>query len=135
MRLSTVLTGLMALLLAFPVGADPQDRAEVLDELARLLEPLAERNLVIVISACYSGGFIDALKDERTLVMTAARADRTSFGCSDDSDFTYFGRALFAEALLQTYPNLKAVAATLRAVKSALDPQGVMNPGVLLPPA
>ncbi len=72
------------------------------DELASLLEPLAERDKVVVISACYSGGFIPALKDEKTLLMTAARADRVSFGCSEEADFTYFGRALFAEALQQT---------------------------------
>ena len=71
-------------------------------ELADLLAPLAERNQVVVISACYSGGFIEPLKDSRRLVMTAARADRVSFGCSEESDFTYFGRALFAEALQQT---------------------------------
>lgn len=57
---------------------------------------------IIVISACYSGGFIDALKDENTLIVTAARRDRTSFGCSDDNDFTYFGRAYFDEALRRT---------------------------------
>ncbi|OLU19512.1 peptidase C13 [Pseudomonas sp. PA1(2017)] len=72
------------------------------DELASLLEPLAERDKVVVISACYSGGFIAALKNEKTLLMTAARADRVSFGCSEEADFTYFGRALFAEALQQT---------------------------------
>lgn len=71
-------------------------------DLAELLKPLANRNKVLVISACYSGGFIPPLKDERTLLMTAARADRTSFGCSEDSDFTYFGRALFVDALPQT---------------------------------
>jgi hypothetical protein len=71
-------------------------------DLAELLKPLATRNKVLVISACYSGGFIDPLKDQHTLLMTAARSDRTSFGCSDDSDFTYFGRALFLEALPQT---------------------------------
>lgn len=72
------------------------------DELASLLEPLAERDKVVVISACYSGGFIPVLKDDKTLLMTAARADRVSFGCSEEADFTYFGRALFAEALQQT---------------------------------
>ncbi len=72
------------------------------NELASLLEPLAERDKVVVISACYSGGFIPALKDDKTLLMTAARADRVSFGCSEEADFTYFGRALFAEALQQT---------------------------------
>src|SRR5690606_28806012 len=39
------------------------------------------------------------LEDETTLVMTAARADRTSFGCSDESEMTYFGRAYFEQAL------------------------------------
>jgi hypothetical protein len=71
-------------------------------ELAALLEPLKDRFKVLVISACYSGGFIPKLQDEKTLVMTAARADRVSFGCSEENDFTYFGRALFAEALQQT---------------------------------
>lgn len=71
-------------------------------ELAALLAPLKDRNKVVVISACYSGGFIPPLKDEKTLVMTAARADRVSFGCSEENDFTYFGRALFAEALAET---------------------------------
>jgi hypothetical protein len=34
--------------------------------------------------------------------MTAARADRVSFGCAEENDFTYFGRALFAEAFAET---------------------------------
>ncbi|UVE18458.1 peptidase C13 [Pseudomonas sp. LS44] len=72
------------------------------DELAALLEPLKSRYKVVVISACFSGGFIPPLKDEKTLVMTAARADRVSFGCSEENDFTYFGRALFADALNET---------------------------------
>ncbi|WAC46600.1 peptidase C13 [Pseudomonas sp. SL4(2022)] len=71
-------------------------------ELDALLEPLKDRHKVLVISACYSGGFIPKLQDDKTLVITAARADRVSFGCSEENDFTYFGRALFAEALQQT---------------------------------
>jgi hypothetical protein len=58
---------------------------------------------VIAISACYSGGFIDALKDEHTLVITAADAEHSSFGCGAQSDFTYFGRAYFDEALRETW--------------------------------
>ncbi|WP_248806376.1 C13 family peptidase [Pseudomonas sp. MWU13-2100] len=72
------------------------------DELASALAPLKNRDKVIVISACYSGGFIPALKDEKTLIMSASRADRVSFGCSEEADFTYFGDALFAQALNQT---------------------------------
>lgn len=71
-------------------------------ELAELLKPLKSHYKVVVVSACFSGGFIPELKDDTTLVMTAARSDRTSFGCSDEADFTYFGRALFAEALSTT---------------------------------
>ena len=72
------------------------------DELATALAPLKNRDKIIVISSCYSGGFIPALKDERTLIMTASQADRVSFGCSEEADFTYFGDALFAQALNQT---------------------------------
>lgn len=72
------------------------------DELAVVLAPLKNRDKIVVISACYSGGFIPAIKDERTLVMTASRADRVSFGCSEEANFTYFGDALFAQALNQT---------------------------------
>jgi len=68
-------------------------------ELAGLLKESGIRWKVVVLSACYAGGFIDALKDERTLVIAAARHDRQSFGCADDSDLTYFGRAFFKEAL------------------------------------
>lgn len=54
---------------------------------------------IIVVSACYSGSFIDHLKDDRTAIFTAASADRTSFGCSDERELTYFGEAFFRDAL------------------------------------
>ncbi|MHC8368742.1 C13 family peptidase [Pseudomonas sp. ZT5P21] len=72
------------------------------DELSAVLAPLKNRDKIVVISSCYSGGFIPGLKDERTLIMTASRADRVSFGCSEEANFTYFGDALFAQALNQT---------------------------------
>ena len=70
-------------------------------ELGRLLRESGIRWKVVLISACYSGGFLEPLKDERTLVITAARHDRQSFGCADENDFTYFGRAYFERALPQ----------------------------------
>ena len=57
---------------------------------------------IIVISACYSGGFIPALRDPHTLVITAARGDRASFGCGSDSQVTWFGKAFLTDALNQT---------------------------------
>src|SRR5205814_5868347 len=80
-------------------------RAHVLDvalpplELAPLSAPVLRGLLdasgikwrIVVVSACYSGGFIDALKDDNTLVLTASQADRASFGCGNASDSTFFG--------------------------------------------
>jgi hypothetical protein len=57
---------------------------------------------VLVISACYSGGFIEPLKDENTLIITATDAKSQSFGCDNGEDFTWFGRAYFDEALSRT---------------------------------
>jgi len=57
---------------------------------------------VIVVSACYSGSFIPALRDDNTLVITASSADRNSFGCDAKNSMTDFGRAFFSEALKQT---------------------------------
>ncbi len=73
----------------------PEDLADLFSE-----SPIKQR--VFVISACYSGGFIDALKDDHTMVITAARSDRASFGCGTTSDITDFGRAFFVDALNHT---------------------------------
>src|SRR5712671_1436372 len=53
------------------------------------------RHRVVIISACYSGVFIRPLADPDTLVITAADADHTSFGCINGNDWTYFGDAFF----------------------------------------
>lgn len=68
-------------------------------ELGEALKESGIRWKVVVISSCYAGGFIDDLRDARTLVIAASRHDRRSFGCADENDFTYFGRAFFKEAL------------------------------------
>lgn len=74
----------------------PQDLADALKTDPRL------RWKVVVVNACYSGGFVDALRDDSTMVIASARADRTSFGCGADSDVTYFGKAFLADALNRT---------------------------------
>ncbi len=76
-------------------------------KLRALLDASGIRHRVIVVSACYAGGFIDALRDPNSLIITASRHDRRSFGCADDRDFTYFGRALLKEAIPAT-PSLVA---------------------------
>ena len=69
--------------------------------LGELLKASGIRHQVVVVSACYAGGFIEPLASPTTWVIAAARADRSSFGCADENDFTYFGRALFKESLPQ----------------------------------
>jgi hypothetical protein len=69
------------------------------DDLADALRESGIKWRVIIISACYAGGFIDQLRDPQTIVITAAAADRTSFGCSNDRDLTYFGEAFYRDAL------------------------------------
>jgi hypothetical protein len=71
-------------------------------ELRAILDQSGIKWRVIVVSACYSGSFIDALKDDSTLILTAAAGNRTSFGCSNENDFTYFGDAYINTALRHT---------------------------------
>ena len=61
------------------------------------------KNRVIAISACYSGGWVAPLATPSTLVMTAADATHTSFGCGHKSPMTFFGRAVFDEELRKTH--------------------------------
>jgi hypothetical protein len=67
--------------------------------LRRWLDEAGVRWRVISVSACYSGSWIAPLEGEGTLVMTAADADHTSYGCGKRSPLTFFGRAMYAEAL------------------------------------
>ncbi|HET7670978.1 MAG TPA: C13 family peptidase [Burkholderiales bacterium] len=70
--------------------------------LGRMLQEAGIKWRVIVVSACYSGGFIEPLRDDNSVVITAASPDRTSFGCEHGRDFTYFGQAYFRDALAKT---------------------------------
>lgn len=67
--------------------------------LKKALDDSGIRWRVIVVSACYSGAFIEELSSPTTVVITASAADKASFGCSHDADLTYFGRAFFAESM------------------------------------
>jgi phosphoglycolate phosphatase-like HAD superfamily hydrolase len=67
--------------------------------LRAMLDNAGIENRVIVVSACHSGSFLPALSGPRSLVIAAAREDRTSFGCEDRRQWTYFGDAYFNRAL------------------------------------
>jgi hypothetical protein len=76
------------------VSADlaPEDVAAVLDR-----EGI--KNRIVVVSACYSGVFVKPLANDNTIVLTAADEKSTSFGCSNEREWTYFGDALFNHGL------------------------------------
>lgn len=56
-------------------------------------------NKLVIVSACFSGHFILPFSNDNTVVLTAAAADKTSFGCEPSRDWTFFGDALFNHAL------------------------------------
>jgi Peptidase C13 family len=83
----------------WPLEVDPLTPAN----LANMLNNAGIRYRVLIISACYSGGWIPPLANDYSLVMTAADATHTSYGCGKKSDLTYFGKAFFAEQLRNTF--------------------------------
>jgi hypothetical protein len=68
-------------------------------QLADALAAAGIKNRVVVISSCFSGQFVAPLANDDSLVITAAAANRTSFGCSTDAEWTYFGKGYFLDAL------------------------------------
>ena len=72
--------------------------------LASILNELGIANRLVMISACYSGVFVPALASETSAVITAAAADRTSFGCSPGNDWTFFGHAMINRAMRKPQP-------------------------------
>jgi peptidase C13-like protein len=86
------------------------------DDLTGALHESGIKWRVIIISACYAGGFIDSLRDAHTIVIAAAAADRTSFGCSNDRDLTYFGEAFYRDAL----PEAKSLREAFETAKKAI---------------
>jgi hypothetical protein len=67
--------------------------------LAAALERSGIGQRIVLVSACFSGQFVDRLADDAALVMTAAAADRSSFGCTTAAEWTWFGQAYFVDAL------------------------------------
>jgi hypothetical protein len=92
--------------------------------LRRMLDEAGIRNRVLIISACYSGSFIPELRGPDTLIMTASTADRPSFGCGSESDFTYFGDAIFNRSLRETLSFEQGFATALPEIQAREEAQG-----------
>lgn len=84
---------------AWPLKTEPLTP----DQLKQWLDEAGIRWRVISISACFSGSWIAPLSGDGTLVMTAADATHTSYGCGSRSPLTFFGQAMYVDALKDTW--------------------------------
>jgi hypothetical protein len=83
-------------LLATQIGG--RDYASILDyHLATALAPLKDTPTILIISACYSGSLIPALKSENRIILTAAAEKKVSYGCQPLAKNTFFIDALFGD--------------------------------------
>jgi hypothetical protein len=87
------------------------------------LSQLGIGNRLLMISACYSGVFVPMLQSDTTAILTASSADRSSFGCQADNDWTFFGDALVNHALRRRQP-LGQVAAAAQAEIAGWEKRG-----------
>jgi len=98
------------------------------------LDAAGIRHRVIAISACYSGGWVEPLANDDTLVMTAADATHTSYGCGSRSELTFFGRAVFDEQLRHTHSFADAFAQAVPLIRQreveAGKADGFSNPQI-----
>jgi len=84
--------------------------------LGRILDlTCPNRPTIVIISACYSGVFVRPLAQPNRMILTAARPDRTSFGCGEDNIYPFFD-----DCVLKSSPASKDFAALAGAVKSCV---------------
>jgi hypothetical protein len=96
-----------------------------------------KRPSVIVMSSCYSGQFVPALAADNRVILTAARPDRTSFGCGEMDHYTFFDDCfLRALPMASDFPSLgglvqQCVAFREQQMKAAppSEPQVSVGPG------
>ena len=59
-------------------------------------EACGDRPTVVVVAACFSGIFVPTMASPNRMIVTAARADRTSFGCGEADHYTFFDTCMLA---------------------------------------
>jgi len=92
-----------------------------------VLAQLGIGNRLLMVSACYSGVFVPMLQSDTTAILTASSADRSSFGCQADNDWTFFGDALVNHALRKRQP-LAAAAEQAQREIAGWEKRGKLDP-------
>jgi hypothetical protein len=118
----------------YPLRAEPLRVADM----QRMLDAAGVKNRVVIVSACYAGGWLAPLANDSSVVLTAADATHTSYGCGLKSELTFFGRALFDEAFAQTGDLETAFAQAVPVIKKreeeAQKKDGFSNPQIHVGP-
>ena len=97
--------------------------------LKQLLDAAGIRWRIVVVSTCQAGAWIDALKDDETVVIASSNADVRGADCSGGSRPTAFGDAFFGNAMRRSDDLTQAFEATRRQLAEQHAPQPVMAIG------
>ncbi len=106
-------------------------------QVAAVLDGEGIKNRVVIVSSCFAGIFLPPLANDNTIVLTAADARHTSFGCAPERDWTYFGDAFFRQSLHPgaDFANAFAHARVLIAGWEMMDHDAPSNPQAHFGPA
>lgn len=111
--------------LAFPLSRQPVGPAP-LD--AALSQGCGRAPTFVVVSACYSGGFAQPpMARPNRVILTAARADRSSFGCGAQFSLTVFDRCVIT-AMMVGQGGAPGVARSARDCVAAEEARQNMRP-------
>jgi Peptidase C13 family len=87
------------------------------DVLSKMVDrACGQRPTVVILSACFSGVFVPTLSDPNHAVFTAARNDRSSFGCSENDHYPYYD-----DCILSSFPKVSDFAALASAAKQCVS--------------
>jgi hypothetical protein len=96
---------------AMVFGEAPRMTPDIMANIIR--SACGTRPTVVIVSACYSGIFVNALAAPNRMVLTAASRERTSFGCGADETYPWFDGCVIET--LPTATDFLALAAGARA--------------------
>ena len=96
---------------AMVFGEAPRMTPDIMANIVR--SACGTRPTVVIVSACYSGIFVNALAAPNRMVLTAASRERTSFGCGADETYPWFDGCVIET--LPTATDFLALAAGARA--------------------
>ena len=85
-----------------------------------------QRPTIVIISACFSGVFVPALADVNRMIITAARPDRSSFGCSESDKYPYFDACMLK--VLPSAHDFVALAPAVQGCVAAKETETGMRP-------